>query len=177
MRRRLGTVFHGLTPWELAIDVGLLAAILLMIIGAVGSIWPRRSPSGDVLVMDFFGKVKVKSNVMAIGVLTGGIVLLGGLLLAASKTTPHFSLTGKVVLDDGRSISGINVGLIPPEHSTDTSSTGTIRLEVPRPCGSGIGAYRAVVYYNDGKRLRAEIASVNIDGNWVATIDHRFGRQ
>jgi hypothetical protein len=170
-------VIYGLTLFEWAIAVGLIAAFFLIVVGVVGTIWPRRARSGDVLVLEFFDKLKVRSNVMAVGVLTAGVGLLATSGWAASLATPRFALSGKVVLDDGRGLSGISVGLIPPEHSTETTSTGTInKLDVPRPSGNAT-TYKAVVYYNDGSRLRAEIASVIIERNWTATIDHRFGRQ
>lgn len=167
----------GLTSFELVILAAVVLAMFMVGAGVIGVLWPRRAPSGDVLDVKF-GKFAVKTNVMAVSVLLGGIGVLSLAGYGSSLATPHFPLSGKVTLDDGRTVSGISVGLIPPEHSTDTTATGTVRLDVPRPSGNGAtGTYKAVVYYNDGKRLRAEIAPVNVDRNWVATIDHRFGRQ
>jgi hypothetical protein len=169
-------VIHGLTVGEWAIVVDLLAGLLVLILGVIGMFWPRRSPSGDVLEVELPFHIKVKSNVMAVGIVVAGIVLLTGGNWAASRDMPKFPLNGRVALDDGQTVSGISVGLIPPEHSAVTAANGTFKVEVPKPRGNESGSYQAVVYYRDRGRLRAEIASVVIDQNWVATIDHRFGR-
>ncbi len=170
-------MIYGLTVWEWAIVAAILAGLLFLTLGVIATLWPRRTPSGDVLEVEFPWHIKMKSNVIAIGVVIAGGVLLLGAGWFAARATPKFPLTGRVALDDGRTVSGISVGFIPPEHHAVTAADGTFRLELPRPGGNEGGSYQAVVYYRDRNRLRAEIASVNIGPNWVATLDHKFGRQ
>lgn len=153
---------------------GLGVALVFIVVGLVGTFWPRRGPSGDVLEIGLPFHFTVRSNVVGVGFVIFGIVMLGGCYLAASRATPRFPLSGRVALDNGRTISGISVGLIPPEHYAVTAANGTFRLELPKPNGKNGGAYQAIVYYRDQNRLRAEIATVVIDQNWVATIDHTF---
>jgi len=169
-------VIYGLTVWEWTILSGLLAGLVFLTVGVIGMLWPRRTHTGGVFEF-VWGRFKVRSNVMAFGVVIGGIVVFFGSGWFASRTTPRFPLTGRIALDDGRTISGISVGLVPPEHYAVTAANGTFKLEVPRPSSNETGSYQAVLYYRDRDHLRAEIAPVNIDQNWNATVDHKFGRQ
>ena len=140
-------MIYGLTVLELALVAAILTGFVFLVAGVIAMLWPRCTPSGDILEVELPWRIKVKSNIVGLGVVIAGGVLLFGAAWIASWTTPKFPLTGRVTLDDGRTVSGISIGLIPPEHSATTAANGTFKLDVPRPSGSGAISYQAVIYY------------------------------
>ena len=158
------------------IVAAIIAGLVLLIVGAVGTLWPRRTVSGDVLEVELPWSIKVKSNVMAIGIMLVGGGLIVGAGWTASRATPTFPVSGTITLDDGRPAYGISIGFIPPQHHADTQTDGRFSTELPKLTDDS-GSYQAVVYYRDRDRLRAEIAKVDIDRHWNGRVEHRFERQ
>ena len=160
-------MLFGLSVQEITILVSLLGGVVLLIGGLILLFKERHivdPASKDVVEIEvpWLGKFKMNFPA-AIAILAGGL-LVGYPLWRGYDSPPKLPVSGKVQIGQGKTISGILVGVLPSSHTTLTQADGHYFLNIPK--GEKGMTYQAVVYLpnNNPPLFHVDVVKFNADG-------------
>jgi len=126
----------------------------------------------QIVEMEFPGWFKFKSNVPALGITVVCAGLIGGTTYYYLKEPPRLSVSGQILMEDGRGAEGIPVGIVPGTYMTWTTSDGKYSLSIPRTVGGD--SYSGLTFIPRSNPARYHISGINIKSDH-GTFDYAFG--
>ena len=124
--------------------------------------------------INFLGHLRARSWVVAPFAI--GAFLIGFPLWKGYEKPQTLPVSGKIAFVDGRSASGIIVGVLPTSsHATLTIADGTYKLKVPRSAPGD--TYQAVVHVPNSNPPESVLGVVKFDADGLGTFDYTFTRR
>lgn len=157
----------GLSTQDLTILVSLLFGVLALIGGIVLLVViPELRQPIECTFRGF--TVKTAGGMPAVIVLVGA-AFVGFPVWHAYKSPPKLPVSGKIQTSDGKTISGILIGVIPASYLTLTLSDGSFSLNIPKGDDS---AYQAILYLPNGEPPLFHMEGVKFNAKGDARFDH-----